>query len=749
MGTKNYYPLFDSSFTSYISNDSIFDSINPNSLDQSNHLAVSIAIWIILLITILFGTTGNILVLYVYISRKDNKTCTFFITMLAGVDLIICLILAPLELYQVTTGIQNEFLCKFYGFLSTHVLYSTFLITVIAFDRYFCICWPLYKIITVRRARAIVIICGIVSSLLAIMPMSEFSTVDHALQVLGNHSEQFLSKPLDTNDFTYKHVDHIKTASISSYILGNETSVVCSPRFSLRLKLPIFIDIYRKFHSSLFAICMLLVIILYAFIYNAVYQRRITRTRKFSAYRRIIRSYLIHNEPELSESESSKMQHHHRYHRRSRRYHGKQPSTLTLLCCYCCKINDDYMHDLQRPSEGTLTAPLSERNRQSYRRHNHDEPSCIDMNPNRNRPKIVLEVNGARGKRYSAISMTSMTYLTSGVWDDSSPTSLIRSRINSIAATTYCGTENSSTSRPSTSTEDSFEQTSRLLTLNNTLLQLRPMSSTTATNPTHLTVPGLQMTTGTTLSPASSSSSTGDAVPKENSLTENELPRSVSQCANLLHPSYIRKPSNTLSTRTQARPSDASVPQRKVSFLTSSGTTADRCINEDTSSTCPRASLAPSNFPVAPNQSQNNPAQHNLAVHMSSTPRSLSTVSAIDHSNPLDRALSISSTRRPSTFDCETQRTLERQQTQERLANIRTTFTLFIVTSTFILMYLPSIIHILFDIQNHTYREVLFLLCYVNSACNPLIYSFFNVNFRNDVRRLYECQKREYLARRY
>lgn len=104
MGTKYYYLSVDSSFTSYISNVSAFDSLNPNSLDQSNHLAVSVAIWIILLITILFGTTGNILVLYVYINRKDNKTCTFFIKMLAVVDLIICLILAPLELYHVTTG---------------------------------------------------------------------------------------------------------------------------------------------------------------------------------------------------------------------------------------------------------------------------------------------------------------------------------------------------------------------------------------------------------------------------------------------------------------------------------------------------------------------------------------------------------------------------------------------------------------------------------------------------------------------
>ena len=59
---------------------------------------------------------------------------------------------------------------------------------------------------------------------------------------------------------------------------------------------------------------------------------------------------------------------------------------------------------------------------------------------------------------------------------------------------------------------------------------------------------------------------------------------------------------------------------------------------------------------------------------------------------------------------------LERQQTQERLANIRTTFTLFIVTATFLLMYLPPIIHTLFNIKPHDFREILFLLYYVNSA---------------------------------
>jgi hypothetical protein len=142
-----------------------------------------------------------------------------------------------------------------------------------------------------------------------------------------------------------------------------------------------------------------------------------------------------------------------------------------------------------------------------------------------------------------------------------------------------------------------------------------------------------------------------------------------------------------------------------------SAVTVDRCISEDPPSTYQRSSLAPPGSPSTSNQ----PQQHQLTVHMNNQ-RSLSTTSSIDNSRSSIRNFSISSARRPSTFDCETQRILERQQTQERLANIRTTFTLFVVTATFILMYLPSIIHTLFNIKPHNFREVLFLLYYINSA---------------------------------
>jgi len=99
MGTRFYYQSpNETSINDYTS------QIHSNNIDNPAHLFVFIAIWIVLLVTIIFGTTGNILVLYVYINRKDNKTCTFFIKMLAVVDLIICLISAPLELYQIITG---------------------------------------------------------------------------------------------------------------------------------------------------------------------------------------------------------------------------------------------------------------------------------------------------------------------------------------------------------------------------------------------------------------------------------------------------------------------------------------------------------------------------------------------------------------------------------------------------------------------------------------------------------------------
>lgn len=104
-----YYQAFVESSSMITNETTHFDDSNPTSLDHPLHLFVFIAIWIVLLVTIIFGTVGNTLVLYVYINRKDNKTCTFFIKTLAVIDLTICLVLAPLELYHVTKGKKRCF----------------------------------------------------------------------------------------------------------------------------------------------------------------------------------------------------------------------------------------------------------------------------------------------------------------------------------------------------------------------------------------------------------------------------------------------------------------------------------------------------------------------------------------------------------------------------------------------------------------------------------------------------------------
>lgn len=262
----------------------------------------------------------------------------------------------------------------------------------------------------------------------------------------------------------------------------------------------------------------------------------------------------MNNERENPEARTSKTIHHHDHFHR-----GHPPSTLTLLCCYCCRTANEYTHDLQRPSESVFHEPLSPQRRQ-FNHHIHDEQSSVITSQHRKKPQVVLEVNGARGKRYSAISMTSMTYLTSGIWDETTSSNLIRSRINSIAATSYCGAEHSSNSRPSTSTEDSLEQTTKLLTLNNAI-QLRPMTSSSSS---HLTVPGQQATTPAT--PSLLIPTSADVINKDNQLNESESPIIIPQGTSLRHSSIARKSSNTLSMRQQQRLSDVSVHQRKVSF---------------------------------------------------------------------------------------------------------------------------------------------------------------------------------------
>ncbi|VDL48483.1 unnamed protein product [Hymenolepis diminuta] len=106
------------------------------------------------------GCIGNTIVIVIYSTKKDRLTSTVFILALAMVDSFACICLIPLTMYieSVEWRIESEFLCKFYYVINNSFIpFSSLLISCIAFDRYFAICHPFSQIITVSRAKHIIV----------------------------------------------------------------------------------------------------------------------------------------------------------------------------------------------------------------------------------------------------------------------------------------------------------------------------------------------------------------------------------------------------------------------------------------------------------------------------------------------------------------------------------------------------------------------------------------------------------------
>lgn len=111
------------------------------------------------LITSIIGLIGNFLVLIVYKKKlKENESITFIIIHLALTDFLCCAVLIPINCYhELNIGkITSDFMCKFHSFLNIiNITYSCLLMTLVAFERFFCIVYPFRKIVTVSNARVI------------------------------------------------------------------------------------------------------------------------------------------------------------------------------------------------------------------------------------------------------------------------------------------------------------------------------------------------------------------------------------------------------------------------------------------------------------------------------------------------------------------------------------------------------------------------------------------------------------------
>ncbi|KAK2178436.1 hypothetical protein NP493_544g02015 [Ridgeia piscesae] len=71
---------------------------------------------------------------------------------------------------------------------------------------------------------------------------------------------------------------------------------------------------------------------------------------------------------------------------------------------------------------------------------------------------------------------------------------------------------------------------------------------------------------------------------------------------------------------------------------------------------------------------------------------------------------------------------------KNRIANLKTAAILFVVTLVFVVTYLPAFLMTLMFIP---YKMSVFYMYFANNIANPVIYSFMNKTFRDDLRKLY------------
>ncbi|CAH1774954.1 unnamed protein product [Owenia fusiformis] len=73
------------------------------------------------------------------------------------------------------------------------------------------------------------------------------------------------------------------------------------------------------------------------------------------------------------------------------------------------------------------------------------------------------------------------------------------------------------------------------------------------------------------------------------------------------------------------------------------------------------------------------------------------------------------------------------------IANLKTAIMLFVVTLVFIVFFLPAWLIALHIIP---FNIIVFYMYFAYNVANPIIYSFMNVNFRDDLKLIFNCKKR-------
>jgi hypothetical protein len=218
----------------------------------------------------LIGTIGNLLVLIVYKQKlKENETTAFFIVHLAISDFFCCFILLPINCYVEMNHQQfdSDFLCKFHQFLNIiNITYSCFLMTLIAFERYFSIVWPLHKILTKPRSKVAIFILLVLCFGLAL-----FSSLAYGL------------------DHTAFRINSTNLVNMTEYSFENRVLVrtnYCSVN-NLLVDWDL-IPYLRLIQNVIPVASFFIILVLYGFVFASVCRRRELKRQRVRKYRSIV-----------------------------------------------------------------------------------------------------------------------------------------------------------------------------------------------------------------------------------------------------------------------------------------------------------------------------------------------------------------------------------------------------------------------------------------------------------------------------
>jgi len=258
-----------------------------------------LTVMVMLSIFSVLGTIGNALVLYIYSHKKEKSTAGIFIMSLAGTDLFTCLFVMPFTeaMVYLQYVIRYDVACKIYMFFITcNVPFAAFMMVAIAIDRFFCICHPFLHILTISRAKIIVVVLLGCASTFGVITSLSHGVYQYRPSSQTNRTNELQAVSLGLANRNNRSLPHFVSRNCSNVDMSmydlhptNETWMpsakseysytgVCMPNgvvTSIE-----FLAIYQRVYAGTYLLSFFVVFVLYGLIYRSIHQHRAKRSKR-------------------------------------------------------------------------------------------------------------------------------------------------------------------------------------------------------------------------------------------------------------------------------------------------------------------------------------------------------------------------------------------------------------------------------------------------------------------------------------